>query len=163
MSEVKKAATTDSMSRTTLIRALSGSSGSGSAGGEAAPSTSTPSAARSAAWDLAADQAWDEKTLHEVVFPITSFEDGAASVNQALLTATHWAQPAIGTMSLSLLRVLDLIGLDAQHVGGHSFGEITALHAGGVLTDVDMVRVAQRRGVLMAEAAQTPGSAPSSF
>ena len=110
------------------------------------------------AWDLAADQDWDEKTLHDVVFPITSFEDGAASVNQALLTATHWAQPAIGTMSLSLLRVLDLIGLDAQHVGGHSFGEITALHAGGVLTDVDMVRVAQRRGVLMAEAAQTPGS-----
>ena len=110
------------------------------------------------AWDLAADQDWDEKTLHDVVYPITSFEDGAASVNQALLTATHWAQPAIGTMSLSLLRVLDMIGLDAQHVGGHSFGEITALHAGGVLTDVDMVRVAQRRGILMAEAAQTPGS-----
>ena len=110
------------------------------------------------AWDLAADQDWDEKTLQDVVFPITSFEDGAASVNQALLTATHWAQPAIGTMSLSLLRVLDLIGLEAQHVGGHSFGEITALHAGGVLTDVDMVRVAQRRGLLMAEAAQTPGS-----
>ena len=110
------------------------------------------------AWDLAADQAWDETTLHDVVFPITSFESGAASANQALLTATHWAQPAIGTMSLSLLAILDRIGLGPDHVGGHSFGEITALHAGGVLTGPDMVSVAQRRGVLMAEAAQTPGS-----
>ncbi len=110
------------------------------------------------AWDLAADQDWDETTLQDVVFPITSFEDGAASANQALLAATHWAQPAIGTMSLSLLRILRAIGLEAQHVGGHSFGEIAALHAGGVLTDADMVCVAQRRGVLMAEAAQTPGS-----
>ncbi|MFT6763645.1 MAG: polyketide-type polyunsaturated fatty acid synthase PfaA, partial [Candidatus Aldehydirespiratoraceae bacterium] len=96
------------------------------------------------AWDLAADQEWDETTLQDVVFPITSFEDGASSANQSLLTATHWAQPAIGTMSLSLLRLLRSVGVEAQHVGGHSFGEITALHAGGVLTEADMVRVAQR-------------------
>jgi acyl transferase domain-containing protein/NAD(P)-dependent dehydrogenase (short-subunit alcohol dehydrogenase family) len=110
------------------------------------------------AWDLAADQEWDEHSLHDVVFPITSFEDGADSANQSLLTATHWAQPAIGTMSLGLLRVLRAIGLEARHVAGHSFGEITALHAAGVLSEVDMIRVAGRRGTLMAEAAQTPGS-----
>ena len=110
------------------------------------------------AWDLAADQDWGTTSLHDVVFPITSFEDGADSANQALLTATHWAQPAIGTTSLGFLRVLRAIGLEARHVGGHSFGEITALHAAGVLSEADMVRVARRRGDLMAEAAQTPGS-----
>jgi len=115
------------------------------------------------AWDLAADQDWDETSLQDtslqdVVFPITSFEDGAETANRSLLTATHWAQPAIGTASLGLLRVLRAIGLDAQHVGGHSFGEVTALHAAGILSEADMVRVARRRGDLMAEAAQTPGS-----
>ena len=110
------------------------------------------------AWDLAADQDWDDHALHDVVFPITSFEEGADNVNQSVLTATHWAQPAIGTTSLGLLRVLDAIGLEAQHVAGHSFGEITALHAAGTLSEADMIRVARQRGLLMAEAAQTPGS-----
>jgi acyl transferase domain-containing protein/acyl carrier protein len=130
------------------------------------------------AWDLAADLAADlavdlaadlaagststatadGASLHQVVFPVTSFEDDADTTNQALLTATNWAQPAIGTMSLSLLRLLRLIGVDAQHVGGHSFGEITALHAAGVLTETDMLHVARRRGALMAEAAQSPGA-----
>ncbi len=106
-----------------------------------------------AAWDLAADSA-----LHDVVFPISSFEEGAAEANEALLTATQWAQPAIGTTSLSMLAVLNSIGLTAAHVGGHSFGELTALHAAGAISDVDLIRVAQRRGDLMANAAQTPGS-----
>ena len=110
------------------------------------------------AWDLAADQDWDDHALHDVVFPIRSFEDGADGIDQSLLTATQWAQPAIGTTSLGLLRVLDAIGLAARHVGGHSFGEITALHAAGALTEADMIRVARQRGMLMAEAAQTPGS-----
>jgi acyl transferase domain-containing protein len=110
------------------------------------------------AWDLAADHDWDGTALHDAVFPKTSFEEDADHASQALLTATHWAQPAIGTTSLGLLRVLRAIGLDAQHVAGHSFGEITALHAAGVLSETDLVGVAARRGTLMAEAAQTPGS-----
>ena len=112
------------------------------------------------AWDLAADAISDTDgtSLQQVVFPVTSFASDADSTNQALLTATQWAQPAIGTMSLSLLRLLRQIGVEAQHVGGHSFGEITALHAGGALTEADMIRVARQRGILMAEAAQTPGA-----
>ena len=75
-----------------------------------------------------------------------------------MLTDTQWAQPAIGVTSLSYLRVLRQIGLKATHVAGHSFGEITALHAAGVLSEADTVRVARRRGELMADAAQTPGA-----
>ena len=110
------------------------------------------------AWDLAADQDWCERALHAVVFPITSFEDGADESDRSLLTATNWAQPAIGTASLAMLRLLQAAGVEAQHVAGHSFGEITALHAAGILTDVDMISVARHRGDLMAAAARTPGS-----
>jgi acyl transferase domain-containing protein/NADP-dependent 3-hydroxy acid dehydrogenase YdfG len=118
-----------------------------------------------AAWDLASDvvdgsDASDrsDTTLRHTVFPITSFNPGAPDANDALLTATHWAQPAIGATSLSMLAVLEQIGLKAAHVGGHSFGEVTALHASGVLSGTDMICVSKRRGELMAEAAQTPGS-----
>jgi acyl carrier protein/NADP-dependent 3-hydroxy acid dehydrogenase YdfG len=43
-------------------------------------------------------------------------------------------------------------------VGGHSYGEITALHAAGVLSAADTVRIARRRGELMAGAASAPGA-----
>ncbi len=110
------------------------------------------------AWDIAAGLDWDAISLQDVVFPITRFEEGAPEAQESLLTETDWAQPAIGTASLSMLRMLRAIGVKPLHVGGHSFGEITALHAAGVLTEVDMLRVARRRGELMAEAAQVDGS-----
>ena len=109
-------------------------------------------------WDLAADQDWGDTALHEVVFPITTFADGEHAANVERLTATRWAQPAIGAMSMSLLALLRAVGVDASHVGGHSFGEIVALHAADVLTAADAITVARRRGELMAEAARTPGS-----
>jgi acyl transferase domain-containing protein/NADP-dependent 3-hydroxy acid dehydrogenase YdfG len=118
-----------------------------------------------AAWDLASDvsdgsdaSSRSDTSLRHTVFPITSFTSGAQDANEAMLTATQWAQPAIGATSLSMLAVLQQIGLEAAHVGGHSFGEVTALHAAGVLSATDMISIAQRRGELMAEAAQTPGS-----
>ena len=48
-------------------------------------------------------------------------------------------------------------------VAGHSFGELTALHAAGVVGAADLLRIAQRRGRLMAEAepgAMTAASCP---
>ena len=52
---------------------------------------------------------------------VRSFEAQAAR-----LAATEWAQPAIGTVSLSMLALLDRLGLRPAHAGGHSYGEITA-------------------------------------
>jgi len=111
-----------------------------------------------ALWDVAADLDWHAERLHDVVFPITSFDQQGQADQLSRLTATEWAQPAIGATSLSMLRILRSIGVQPSSVGGHSFGEITALHAAGVLSETDMLRVARRRGELMAEAARTPGS-----
>ena len=73
--------------------------------------------------------------------------------------ATQWAQPAIACASLSQLALLDELGIRADLVGGHSLGEVVALHAAGVLaSDEDLLKVARRRGELMAEAAAIPGA-----
>ncbi len=106
--------------------------------------------------------AWDAAEgavagLADIVFPRPDFS-ATAEDWQTRLTATEWAQPAIGACSLSLLRVLSRLGVSADCVGGHSYGEVTALHAAGVLSAEDMLRVARRRGELMAQAAKTPGS-----
>ncbi len=104
-------------------------------------------------WDLAAELGLP---LHEVVFPKPSFDGDDAERKK--LTQTEWAQPAIGAVSLSMLKLLEAIGIKAACVGGHSYGEVTALCAAGVLDPASMLKVARTRGELMAKAATTPGS-----
>ncbi|MDP6944973.1 MAG: acyltransferase domain-containing protein, partial [Myxococcota bacterium] len=87
-------------------------------------------------------------------------EDDAADADR--LRATMWAQPALGLTSLSMLRLLEGLGLRPAMVGGHSFGEITALHAAGVLDEDTMLKVARKRGELMAaEAAKSADGDPA--
>jgi len=110
-------------------------------------------------WNRAADFEWDGTTrLHDVVFPRTAFDDESKADQERTLASTEWAQPAIGCTSLSLLRLLDGLGLQADCFAGHSFGEVTALHAAGVLSEEDFLAVARRRGELMAQAAVNPGA-----
>ncbi|MGH8105668.1 MAG: acyltransferase domain-containing protein, partial [Arenimonas sp.] len=112
-----------------------------------------------AAWDRSADLQFESgTTLHELVFPRPGFNQDAAKNDNACLTATQWAQPAIGATSLSMLALLNDCGIHAELLGGHSFGEVVALHAAGVLSETDMLKVARRRGELMAQTATTPGA-----
>ncbi|MEQ1569976.1 MAG: beta-ketoacyl synthase N-terminal-like domain-containing protein, partial [Myxococcota bacterium] len=109
-------------------------------------------------WGRAADLGLGPVPLHDVVFPPAGFVADAERKQEDLLRATEWAQPAIGAASLALLDVLDAVGLKPDVVGGHSYGEITALGAAGVLTKDDVLRVARKRGELMAAAAATDGA-----
>lgn len=110
-----------------------------------------------AAWDMAAD-ALDG--VHRVVFPTPVFGDDELVAQQRLLTATEWAQPAIATTSLSYLEVLRVIGLAPACVAGHSFGEVTALHAAGVFGKKELLLIARQRGEIMANVAanSAPGA-----
>jgi acyl transferase domain-containing protein/acyl carrier protein len=108
-----------------------------------------------AAWDRVAGVLPD---LAGVVFPRPVFEKGVEKKLDEKLRATEWAQPATGAASLAVLGVLDQLGVKPDAVAGHSYGEVTALHVAGVLSEADMLRVARRRGELMAEAARTPGA-----
>ncbi len=96
--------------------------------------------------------------LHDVVFPRPAFDDEGRRAQEQRLVATQWAQPAIGATSLSYLAILNAIGIHAAAVAGHSFGEVTALHAAGVFAAKDLMRLARRRGEVIAEAATTPGA-----
>ena len=96
--------------------------------------------------------------LYDVVFPRPVFDDDEREGQRRRLTATEWAQPAIGAASLAQLELLRLAGLRPVAVAGHSFGELTALCAAGVLSAPDFLSAARRRGELMAEAARTPGA-----
>jgi len=112
------------------------------------------------AWDRAADLDLEPGTpLHEVVFPRPGFGEEREKSDLARLTSTQWAQPAIACVSLSQLAILEEAGIRPDLTGGHSLGEVVALRAAGVLSsDADLLRVARRRGELMAEAAAIPGA-----
>jgi acyl transferase domain-containing protein/acyl carrier protein len=105
-------------------------------------------------WDHAADQNIAEHgNLQNVVFPRPAFDAQSIAAQSDILTRTEWAQPAIGAHSAALQAVLSELGINADCYAGHSFGEVSALHAGGVYDAQAAIKIAQIRGVLMQRAA----------
>ncbi|MGI9331759.1 MAG: SDR family NAD(P)-dependent oxidoreductase [Gammaproteobacteria bacterium] len=88
-----------------------------------------------------------------VVFPPSAFEADARQAQVHRLTEMANAQPAIAAVSLGQLALLRAAGVEPDCVGGHSFGELTALHAAGCLSADALLVLARRRGELMADAA----------
>lgn len=77
------------------------------------------------------------------------------------LNDTANAQPAVLTMSVAALEVFKekTGGLTPAFVAGHSLGEYTALHAGGVLDLAASVRLVRERGRVMKAAGEKhPGA-----
>ncbi|AKK28988.1 hypothetical protein AB431_22555 [Mycobacterium sp. EPa45] len=96
----------------------------------------------------------DLADLPAVVFPEPAFDAAAVDAQKKELTAMANAQPAIAATSLAQLALLDLLGVSATAAAGHSFGEVTALAAAGVLPTESLVETARMRGTLMNEAGQ---------
>ena len=95
--------------------------------------------------------------LHDVVFPIPAFDEDGLRRQEDKLRDTRWAQPAIGAASLAGWELLQAVGCPVSCAAGHSYGEITALAAAGALSREDMLRIARRRGELMASASDIDG------
>lgn len=68
------------------------------------------------------------------------------------LKLTEFQQPAICTVSVAALRVLDERGIQPTFVAGHSLGEYAANVAAGSLRFADAVRTVRQRGRFMQEA-----------
>lgn len=110
-------------------------------------------------WDRVASlRLAPDSGLHEIVFPPPAFTDAARQEQNERLTRTEWAQPSIGVMSAGLLSIMRSLDIKPACLGGHSFGEITALYAAGALDESSFVRVARTRGELMARAPGIPGA-----
>ncbi|MFI6475259.1 SDR family oxidoreductase [Streptomyces sp. NPDC050516] len=116
------------------------------------------SPAAQAVWDRLGTVEFGDRALHRVVFPPPGFSDEERAAQQALLTDTEWAQPALAVHSLALLEVLRGLGLRPDCVAGHSFGELVALYAAGALDAESLVGLARKRGELMRQAAAMPGA-----
>ena len=85
------------------------------------------------------------------IFPHPVFDERARSEQQAALTRTDVAQPALGAVSLAMLRVLQRFGVRPNCTAGHSFGELVALRAADRIDDDGLRRLSRLRGRLMAE------------
>ncbi len=92
----------------------------------------------------------EHSTLSEVVFPIPAFNSTSSDNQNQQLLRTEYAQPAIGTFSLGLYKLLAQAGFEADFIAGHSFGELTALWAAGVMDDDAFLMLAKARGNAMA-------------
>ncbi|MHA7834860.1 MAG: type I polyketide synthase, partial [Algiphilus sp.] len=104
----------------------------------------------------AADAAFDGQftaPLSSMMWPQAAFSDVTRDAQQRAITDTRHAQPAIGVLSAGYLDLLQRLGVAADAVAGHSYGEYTALHAAGVLSREDFLRLSAARGAAMADAA----------
>ena len=72
--------------------------------------------------------------------------------NKAELDKTENTQPAILTMSVAALKILEEKGIKPDYVAGLSLGEYTAYVASGVFDFEDAVRLVKKRGKFMEEA-----------
>ncbi len=91
-----------------------------------------------------------EPRLSDLIYPPSCFRDDDRRRQHEMLRDTRFAQPALGAVSVGLWRILEDFGVRPALVGGHSFGELTALHAAGRLDAEALARLSRRRGALMA-------------
>ncbi|MFC6064319.1 type I polyketide synthase [Streptomyces ochraceiscleroticus] len=91
-------------------------------------------------------------SLARAVFPPLGTGDPQA--HSARLRRTSYAQSAIGALSMGQYRYLRELGFAPHGLLGHSFGELTALWAAGVLDDESFTALARARGQAME---QPPG------
>ncbi len=92
------------------------------------------------------------KLLSQFIYPPSAYSEAEQTHSQQLLTETHVAQPAIGTVEVGYLDLVARLGIDADMVAGHSYGEYAALHAAGVLSRETFLKLSETRGRVMSTA-----------
>ena len=90
-----------------------------------------------------------KNSLSDILYPIPVFDKQKRSLQELELRLTQNAQPAIGCFSAGLFNTFKQAGFKADFAAGHSFGELTALWAAEVLSEVDYMKLAMARGQAM--------------
>ncbi len=90
--------------------------------------------------------------LSDFIYPASPFDAETRERQEASLRATETAQPAIGAVSTGALKILSSFAVVPDAVAGHSYGELTALHAAGRLDEPALHNLSRLRGHLMGEA-----------
>ncbi|MFI0710248.1 SDR family NAD(P)-dependent oxidoreductase [Streptomyces inhibens] len=93
------------------------------------------------------------------MFPPTAFTAERRAAQQAALTDTRVAQPALGLASAAAHRLLTELGVRPDCAAGHSYGELTALWAAGAYDIEALLRLSARRAeAILAAAGDDPGA-----
>jgi acyl transferase domain-containing protein/NAD(P)-dependent dehydrogenase (short-subunit alcohol dehydrogenase family) len=90
--------------------------------------------------------------LTDHIYPLSAQNEKDRHLQEETLRKTNVAQPAIGTVSMAMLKILQHFGLQPDAVCGHSFGELSALCAAGWIDLESFLSLAITRGRLMAQA-----------
>jgi len=100
-----------------------------------------------------ANQRFDRsRRLSDYIYPRPGQTETEKKRQTELLRRTEIAQPAIGAVSLAMLRVLETFAITPAAVCGHSFGELTALCAAGWIAEKTFFDLAIDRGKFMSAA-----------
>ncbi|HEX3349722.1 MAG TPA: beta-ketoacyl synthase N-terminal-like domain-containing protein, partial [Acetobacteraceae bacterium] len=93
------------------------------------------------------------------IFPPTAFDAEEKARQHDALTDTRVAQPALGIAGLAVHDLLATVGVRPEMVGGHSYGELVALCAAGVIARHELLSVsAARAESILGAAADDPGA-----
>ncbi len=101
----------------------------------------------------------DTSFLDHIYRPVDRARDSAQlSKWTKALSQTQIAQPAICLASVLCARYLQLIGIEPAVVGGHSLGELTALHVAGAFDTQTLFSTAVLRGKAMQKPPEQAGA-----
>lgn len=101
------------------------------------------------------------KTLNNYIFPPPPHLQ-TKTVSEEDLRRTDIAQPAIGAISLAMIKVLKIFGIRPEITCGHSFGELSALCSAGWIDEASFLALSAARGKHMATAgSQSDGDSGS--
>ncbi|MGH3865066.1 MAG: SDR family oxidoreductase [Pseudonocardiaceae bacterium] len=93
------------------------------------------------------------------MFPPAAFSKEESARARATLTDTRVAQPALGVAGLAMHELLTSLGVQPDHLGGHSYGELVALAAAGALDPAQLPELSEARGqAILAAAGADPGA-----
>jgi acyl transferase domain-containing protein/NAD(P)H-dependent flavin oxidoreductase YrpB (nitropropane dioxygenase family)/NAD(P)-dependent dehydrogenase (short-subunit alcohol dehydrogenase family) len=94
----------------------------------------------------------------EAMFPSAAFSAEESARQRAVLSDTRVAQPVLGIAGLMVHELLVSVGVRPDHLGGHSYGELVALTAAGVLDPGQLLELSQARGqAILTSAGDDPG------
>jgi len=97
-------------------------------------------------------------SLSQFVFSRGAYSAEEKKAAQKTLTRTDVAQPALGAIEAGLWKVLSSLGVNADMLAGHSYGEFVALHAANAFDFDTLIELSSARGRFIVDKAAEAGS-----
>jgi len=98
------------------------------------------------------------RSLNSFIFPRGAYSEEDRKEAEKALRGTDVAQPALGAAGAGLWHVMRDLGLKADMLAGHSYGEFVALYAAGRMSFSELMAVSEARGRLIVDKAKEAGA-----